>query len=165
MRQMKIIDSLKRLFSFKTKVSLCQIYTDGSLKEGRGSWAYVIVQNNKVIKENFGAAKKTTCTRMEFQAAIEALRVLPAGSVGTVYSDSRILVDTMTLWLAEWKLNDWVKKTGQNIPSIDQIKTLDALNQRHLLSWQWIKAHSGVAFNERCDQLCIQARKKLTASI
>lgn len=69
-------------------------------------------------------------------------------------------MDTMTLWLPDWKENGWLKKRGQDIPSVDQIKALDQLSQRYFLSWKWIRAHAGISYNERCDQLCIQARAK-----
>ncbi len=158
------LQSLKSFFIHESSIKksrACEIYTDGSLKHGRGAWAYVVVQDGQISREAFGPAKKTTCTRMEFQAAIEALRTLPPATTATVYSDSRILIDTMTLWLDGWKQNNWLKKSGQEIPGVDQIKILDLLNQQHSISWKWIKAHSGVVFNERCDQLCIKARTKL----
>jgi ribonuclease HI len=135
-----------------------EIYTDGSLKKGRGSWAYVIVQSGLVIKEASGRAKKTTCNRMEFQAAIEALQTLPPGSQVTLYTDSRNLIDTVTIWSIEWKQLGWIKKNSRSIPCLDLILILDALNESHQIEWRWVRAHSGVEFNERCDQLCIDAR-------
>jgi ribonuclease HI len=142
------------------KTPVYEVYTDGGFKKGRGSWAYVIVHNDRVLKDDSGMVKRTTCNRMEFQAAIEALQFLPIGATATIYSDSRILVDTMTLWLPDWKQNGWLKKRGQDIPSVDQIKTLDQLNQERSISWKWIRAHAGIFHNERCDQLCIQARAR-----
>lgn len=156
----KLAKQIKYLFLRNKTSAFFEIYTDGSLKKGRGAWAYVIVQNGQVTKESFGVSKNTTCTRMEFEAAIQALRFLPQGATATVYADSRILVDTMTLWLREWKKNNWTKKAGQDIPGVDQMIILDELSQQHSLSWRWIKAHSGIVFNERCDQLCIEARTK-----
>lgn len=140
--------------------SALEIYTDGSFKEGRGSWSFVVVRDGVLLQQGSGMSNKTTCTRMEFRAAIEALRTLPPGTTATIFSDSRVLVDTMTLWLSDWKLNGWVKKAGQPIPSVDQVQELDFLNQQHTIAWKWIKAHSGIVFNEYCDQLCIRARMK-----
>jgi ribonuclease HI len=135
-----------------------EIYTDGSLKKGRGSWAYVIVQSGSVIKEASGRAKKTTCNRMEFQAAIEALQTLPPRSQVTLFTDSRNLIDTVTIWAVEWKQLGWIKKNSRPIPCLDLILILDGLNELHQIEWRWVQAHSGVEFNERCDQLCIDAR-------
>jgi ribonuclease HI len=96
---------------------------------------------------------------MEFQAAIEALRSLPKGSRITLYSDSRILVDTVTLWRPEWKAHGWLKKNGRPIPLVEQIKALDALTDSHFIVWNWVKAHAGNIYNERCDELCLLARR------
>jgi len=137
-----------------------EIYTDGSLKNGRGAWAYVLVQNGAVLREASGKSKKTTCNRMEFQAAIEALKILPLGSKAKLFTDSRNLVDTVTIWMKEWKTYQWVKKNQRPIPSVDLIRELDVLNQLHEISWHWIRAHAGIEFNERCDQLCIAARTR-----
>lgn len=147
------------MFSFFFKKPY-EIYTDGSLKNGRGAWAYVIVQKGVVILENSGCTKKTTSNRMEFQAAIEALKVLPQNSLATLYSDSRVLITTTNLWMPEWKSHGWLKKDGRPIPSSDQVQALDALNEQHRISWKWIKAHSGIPFNERCDKLCNLARSQ-----
>lgn len=129
-----------------------EVYTDGSFKEGLGSWAYVIVQKNKILSENAGRVRKTASTPMEFQAAIEALRSLPEDSHLTLFSDSRILIDTMTLWR---------KKNRTPLPFVEQTNTLVALSERRTVSWKWIKAHAGNKYNERCDELCIRARTLL----
>lgn len=142
-----------------------EVYTDGSFKNGRGAWAFVIVKNGVVLREGSGAVKNTTCNRMEFQAAVEALRTLPPRSGVTLYSDSRILITTLTQKMPEWKAQGWLKKNGRPIPSLDQVRALDVLNQDHRIAWRWIKAHSGILFNERCDELCAQARRGFPAKI
>ena len=135
-----------------------EIYTDGGHKGRWGSWAFVTVSDGKNLTEAFGREKKTSSFRMEFQAAIEALKSLPLKSKATLFSDCRILIDTMTLWSEEWKSNGWVKAKGKPIPNVDLIIELYNLNQKHNINWQWIKSHSGISFNERCDELCTKAR-------
>lgn len=116
------------------------------------------MQNDEIINENSGRERKTQSNRMEFQAVIEALRSLPKNSSLTLHSDSRILIDTMTLWSAGWKANGWIKSNGRPIPNVDQIILLNTLSQDHNITWKWIKAHSGIKYNERCDELCILQR-------
>ena len=152
----------KKLFTPRTK-SL-EIYTDGSWKGRWGAWAYVIVENGQVIREASGRERKSNSHRMEFRAAIEALQSLPRQTTLTLFSDSRELIDTVTLWIPEWKSAGWSKKNGRPIVNQDLIQILDALNQERLISWQWIKAHQGIFFNERCDQLCTLARASGTVN-
>lgn len=133
------------------------VYTDGSLKFGRGAWAFVVVEKNKTIIEKFGTAKNTTSNRMEFQAVIEALRLLPRDRALKIHTDSRVLLEALAK-IPTWKLQGWIKKNSNPIPSVDQMILLDQLLQNRRVQWQWVKAHSGVQYNERCDELCILAR-------
>ena len=84
---------------------------------------------------------------MEFQAVIQALSYIQKGSKACLYSDSKVLIDCFT--------------GPQDRPAVnaDQIEQLDALILEREITWQWVKAHSGVPYNERCDQLCILARQ------
>ena len=95
---------------------------------------------------------------MEYQAAIEALRALSAGAIPVIYSDSRIVIDNITIHAPTWKANGWLKKNGRPIPNVDLIKILYRLSQKHNVTWKWIRAHSGNTYNERCDDLCVMAR-------
>ncbi|HEY1080147.1 MAG TPA: ribonuclease H [Bdellovibrio sp.] len=134
-----------------------EVYTDGSLKFGRGAWAFVVVEKNKTIIEKFGTAKNTTSNRMEFQAVIEALILLPKDRALKIHTDSRVLLEALAK-IPTWKLRGWIKKNSSPIPSVDQMILLDQLLQNRQVQWQWVKAHSGVQYNERCDELCILAR-------
>ena len=137
---------------------MVEIFTDGSYKQGRGSWAFVIVKDGIVMQEASGRTKKTSSHRMEFQAAIEAMKCLLPGTEARLFTDSKILVNTINVWIPEWRQNDWLKKKNRPIPNLDLVKTLDELHQKHAISWNWVRAHSGNTFNERCDQLCFLAR-------
>ncbi len=123
-----------------------QIYTDGGHKGKWGSWAFVIVRGDKIVHERSGRVRNANSHRMEFQAAIEALSFLKKNCRATVFSDSKILIDCM--------------KLEKKRPAVyaDQIDQLDLLSTKHSLSWAWVKAHSGILHNERCYQLCTQAR-------
>ena len=122
------------------------IYTDGSHKGKWGSWAFVIVYKNKIIYEACGRQRKTNSLRMEFQAAIEALSYLAPGSTACVHSDSKILVDSA------------LKLMLQPDAHQDQIEKINHLSSLNQITWKWVKAHTGIEFNERCDQLCLTAR-------
>lgn len=134
------------------------IYTDGSEKEGRGSWAFLIVKNNQVTNERSGLVIGANSNQMEYQAAIEAMKSIAPGTKAIIYSDFRVLIETATKWIPEWKAQGWVKKRNKQIHYLDQIKEIDALILDREITWRWIPAHRGQAHNERCNQLCILAR-------
>lgn len=134
------------------RVPALEIYTDGSAKNGRGAWAFVIIENGQILQERAAAVRKTASNFMEFRAAIEALKALEEGCVATLYSDSRILIDSMTLWVS----------TGKRPLALSaEVAQLDQLQEKHQITWKWIRAHAGHEFNERCDWLCQQARESL----
>jgi ribonuclease HI len=135
-----------------------EVYTDGSAKDGRGSWAYVIVRKGLVLREESGFVRRASSNEMEFQAAIEALKSLPKNSKVHLYSDSKILVLSMCLWRTGWKANGWKKPDGHPAPRSEQLKSLDALDLERKVSWSWVRAHAGNPHNERCDELCVRAR-------
>jgi ribonuclease HI len=62
---------------------LIEIYTDGgcSGNPGPGGWAYVIIRDEVLIAEKWGAEKQTTNNRMELQAVISALEFLSLKSL------------------------------------------------------------------------------------
>lgn len=128
---------------------IIEIYTDGSSKDGRGAWAFVIAHNGQWVREHSGAVRKASSNPMEFRAALEALRSLTEKTTATLYSDSRILIDTMTVWK-----NTDLRPRGLEAETAE----LDQLAEKHTITWKWIRAHAGHEFNERCDFLCIKAR-------
>ncbi len=141
-----LLKFFKNYFKNIFKPRPLRIYTDGSHKGKWGAWAYVVVQGGHIIAEASGRERKTNSHRMEFQAAIEALSSLPQNSVATVYTDSKVLLNCMN-------------KTKRPKVNPDQIEVLDRLTTQHKISWKWVRGHSGNAFNERCDHLCINARE------
>ncbi|MBC7419778.1 MAG: ribonuclease HI [Bdellovibrio sp.] len=134
------------LNKLRPRKNILDVYTDGSHKGKWGSWAFVIVENNQIIHESSGRVRYTDSHRMEFQAAIEALSCLVPGTHARLHSDSRVLINCAT------KIKD-----RPNVHA-DQIDLLDELISKNHICWKWVKSHSGVTYNERCDQLCIQAR-------
>ena len=140
---------------------LFEVYTDGSFKNGRGSWAYVIVRQKRVVLENSGLALKTNSLRMELRAANEALSSLRAvkelGAASQfsatrdsviLFSDSRILVDRMKFG----------KEVSESRPNAELLNALLKLSREFRVEWRWVRAHSGQMYNERCDELCVLAR-------
>ena len=124
------------------------VYTDGSSKDGKSSWAFVVTKNGKKVFECSQSIPYATCNRVELIAAIEALKYFRKKSTVKILSDSRILVDAFKQDFQRQRPFAYEK----------EFQTLDALCAHHNVSFHWIKAHSGNAFNERCDELCVESR-------
>ena len=111
-----------------------------------------------------GGDPATTNNRMEFTAAIEGLRALPAGSRVCIVTDSRLMLDSMTKWIAGWKRRGWKTAGGDPVKNQDLVLALEAELARHeSVRWHWVRghetggAHAHKALNDRADRLAVAA--------
>ena len=131
------------------------VFTDGSCSgnPGPGGWGAVHVRDGEIVDERWGDDPDTTNNRMELTAMIEGLRMLRADEPAEVYSDSRLVVDTITKWAAGWERRGWKRPTGE-VANLDLVREAFSLSkQRPLARIQWIRAHDGSLWNEYADAL------------
>jgi len=136
------------------------VFTDGGSvpNPGPGGWGAVYVVDNQVVAEASGHDEDTTNNRMELTAALEATRLVPPGTASVVYSDSRLVVQTINDWAAGWEDRGWRRKTGP-VENLDLVQPLYAAFQaRPELTLEWIAAHSGYRWNEYADALASRWR-------
>lgn len=144
----------------KTKVT---IYTDGACSgnPGPGGYAAIIITNGNK-KEIFGAEKDTTNNRMELMAAIEGLKALKRHCEVTLYSDSAYLVNTYNEgWIYGWKKNGWKTASNKPVSNVDLWQELEKLRQVHTVTFIKVKGHADNEYNNRCDELAVDAIQKL----
>lgn len=134
-----------------------EIFTDGACSgnPGPGGWGALIC-NGENENELTGGAAETTNNRMELQAAIEALKSLPDGSVVRLTTDSVYVKDGITNWIKNWKARGWKTAAKKPVKNVDLWQELDSEAQRHSVEWHWVKGHAGHAGNERADELARQ---------
>jgi ribonuclease HI len=137
------------------------IYTDGGCEPnpGVGGWAAILMCKAH-YKELSGGDPNTTNNRMELTAAIEALQTLRRPCAVVLYTDSEYLKNGITSWLPAWKRRNWTRKGGE-LKNMDLWKRLDELDQKHSITWKWVRGHAGDEHNERCDVLANEAILRL----
>jgi ribonuclease HI len=144
------------------------LWTDGACRRnpGPGGWAAIIVPPDAGEEpvELSGHHPSTTNNRMEFTAALEGLRALPAGSHVCIVTDSRLLLDSMTRWIGGWKRKGWKTAAGAPVKNQDLVRALDEEIARHAqVRWHWVRGHetgaehAHKALNDRADQLAVAA--------
>jgi ribonuclease HI len=134
------------------------IYTDGACRgnPGPGGWAAVLsCQGHE--REISGAEANTTNNRMELFAVISALRALKRRTRARIFTDSQYVRLGITQWLDGWKARGWRTASRGPVKNRDLWEILDQLALGHDLEWHWVRGHSGVPGNERCDQLANSA--------
>jgi ribonuclease HI len=143
------------------------VWTDGACSgnPGPGGWAAIVVgPDGAEPLELSGGERQTTNNRMEFTAALEGLRSLPAGSRVCIVTDSQLMLNSMTTWIAGWKRKGWKTAGGQPVKNQDLVKALDAEIARHEdVRWHWVRGHETGAehahkvLNDRADRLAVAA--------
>ena len=133
------------------------IYTDGACKgnPGPGGWG-ALMKYKDTEKEFCGGEAQTTNNRMEMTAAIEALSQLKRPCDVVLTTDSQYLRKGITQWIANWKKRGWKTAAKKPVKNADLWQQLDALAQKHNITWNWVKGHSGHIENERADELANQ---------
>lgn len=136
------------------------IYTDGgcSGNPGPGGWGVVVIFNGEA-RQLSGGEKNTTNNRMELTAAINALSIVKntpdfKNHKITVNIDSQYVKNGITVWIKGWKLKGWKTADKKPVKNQDLWIQLDGLNSALNVSWNWVKGHAGIEYNEICDQLC-----------
>lgn len=131
-----------------------EIFTDGACSgnPGPGGWGAIMRWRGEE-KELYGGHPDTTNNRMELQAVIEGLKALKKPCTVTIYTDSQYVQKAMTQWLKSWKAKDYKVKGGGYRINHDLWRELDSLDQKHNVTWRWIKGHAGHPENERADEL------------
>lgn len=146
-------------------VTEVEIYTDGACSGNPGVGAYaavLMVADHK--KEISGAVADTTNNRMELTAAIEALKQLTRPCKVKLYSDSAYVVNAFNNnWLDNWKQNGWKNAAGSAVSNKDLWQALLAEAEKHQLQWIKVKGHADNEYNNRCDELAVQAIKDYKA--
>jgi len=161
-----------------SKAKIIKIYTDGSCRGNPGPGGYGILlkykNSQKQISEGF---RLTTNNRMELLAVIVALKSLKLDSSVTfkkfkleIYSDSKYVIDAVNLgWAKKWQSNNWRRAKNKPALNTDLWEQLLELIEKiekasHLISWYWVKGHSGQIENEICDKLALESSKALNLS-
>ena len=143
------------------------VWTDGACRgnPGPGGWAAIVVPpGGGDPVELSGGEAHTTNNRMEYAAALEGLRSLPAGSHACIVTDSKLMLDSMTKWIAGWKRKGWKTAAGDPVKNQDLVKALEAEIARHAaVRWHWVRGHetgsehAHKALNDRADRLAVAA--------
>ncbi len=134
--------------------TLVDIFTDGACSgnPGPGGWG-ALLRYDETEKEISGGAAQTTNNRMEMMAAIAALEALKRPARVRLHTDSTYLKDGITKWIHAWKARGWKTAAKKPVKNQDLWQRLEAAQERHDVTWFWVKAHAGHPENERADAL------------
>jgi len=148
-----------------------EIYADGACFQdaggGVGGWGALIIEYEKsgsvilgIERQIYGGDSCTTNNKMEMTACIKALQALKQASIVNLYTDSKYLVNGITMWIRGWKKSGWVTKEGEPVKNRELWEALDDLCKTHRINWQWVRGHSGNRGNEVADALAGRGKEE-----
>ena len=131
------------------------LYTDGACSgnPGPGGWGAVLIFNG-IEKELSGANPSTTNNVMEITAVIEGLKALKRPCNVNIYSDSAYVVNCFEKnCINNWIKNNWVNSKKEPVKNKELWLELLNLTKIHKVTFNKVKGHSNVKYNNRCDEL------------
>jgi ribonuclease HI len=160
-----IINDLNGSHCADIQMKHVHIYTDGACRgnPGPGGWG-ALLRYNQHEKQLYGAEDETTNNRMELMAPISALRSLTEPCKIDLYTDSQYVQKGISLWIHNWKKNNWKKADKTPVKNADLWQLLEAETHRHEIKWHWIKGHSNHPENDLVDELANLAIDELLKS-
>jgi ribonuclease HI len=148
------------------------IYSDGACSgnPGPGGWG-AIVYLGGVVSELGGGEEVTTNNRMEMLGVLESLRFCLLSKTKSselrqiqIYTDSVYVIKGATMWMHGWKRRGWKNAENEEVANRDiwvrYDEVLAACKAKGIsIEWNFVKGHTGVAGNERCDVIAVAYSK------
>ncbi len=155
------------------KPSNAIIYCDGACSgnPGPGGWGSIIIEGEQVT-ELGGGTDATTNNRMEMTGVLEALRFClkhyNKGELASIqiFTDSVYVIRGITQWVFGWKKRGWKNAAGEEVSNqdiwieLDKVVAAVKFKLHCELKWNFVKGHSGVPGNERCDVIAVAFSKR-----
>lgn len=130
-------------------------FTDGSAinngrKNAKGGYSVVFPNHERCnLSAPLPSFPTPTNNRAEYMALLECLEVvdreIDQGGSRTVivYTDSKLLLQSVTQWMKGWKKNGWKKADGAAVLNRDLLEAIDAKLQRRRVEMHHVLAHTG----------------------
>lgn len=143
-----------------------QFFSDGGARPtnpGPTSWAYVQVENDKIIEQDSGFLEHGTNNIGEILGPLHIIRNLPKGSRAEITTDSAYVVNSINTWCYDWFSYGPHNFTADKmVLKKKSLKNAELFRELHFLRMSkkldikmiWVKGHSGNKFNEICDEIC-----------
>lgn len=153
-------------------------FTDGSaLNNGRknAKAGYAVVFPNHMdhnVSATLNDANPTN-NRAEYRALLTCLEVVESkidpscARKLVVYTDSKLLLDSITKWMKGWKNRNWIKSDGKPVLNTDLLQAIDAKLVRRNVQLHHVLAHTGrddwkSRWNDMADKMARDAAATCT---
>jgi ribonuclease HI len=130
------------------------VFTDGSCIQHKAAGYGIYFPNKEVenISKKF-KIKPITNQRAELYAIYKAIKIIIsklAFKKIIIYTDSLYSIKSLTIWIHNWRINDWKTTKGKPIKNLDIIKKIFDYLQKYntKIFFEHVKSHTnGTDFN------------------
>ena len=140
-----------------------EIFCDGSYdtKNKVGGYATIMLFGDKIKKYSSRSYSETSIARMEMKGIIFGLETVKPGFDIFIYSDHKMIVDSINKWLDGWIKDDRMIKRA----NVDLWRRFVKIRDKHIeggsdMLFSWIRSHTGHKYNEMADHYAVKARRK-----
>lgn len=126
------------------------IFTDGSYIKKRNLCGYGVHFPNAEFEDIGKSFKKEPRTnqRAELYAIYKAIKIVTKHDKNLsiqIYTDSEYSIKSLTIWIKNWKENNWISSTKKPVMNQDIIKKIDKLMEEHngKIKFNHVRAHTG----------------------
>jgi ribonuclease HI len=134
------------------------VFTDGACSgnPGPGGWAWAVPGGAWAS----GAEPRTTNQRMELQAVLSAVEMLPSGRLDVVTDSTYVANCFRDKWYLGWRRRGWRNSAGKPVANLDLWEPLiEAFEGGRFGVPRWVKGHSSDPMNDLVDRLAVEACK------
>jgi ribonuclease HI len=138
-----------------TNTAIINVFTDGSCfnnskskKTKLAGYACVFPEFSKYnFYSKLDGGEKTN-NRAEYSACIAAFKIADdidpkRERILMVYTDSELMINSLTKWLPGWKAKNWKKADGSPVKNIDLLMVLDECMKKRVATFKHVRAHTG----------------------
>jgi len=125
------------------------VFTDGSHMKPKNLCGYGVHFPNgefEDISKPFTKGEKTN-QRAELYAIYKAIKIISNQNKNyniKIYTDSEYSIKSLTIWIKNWKKNNWISSTGKPVMNQDIIHKIDKLMGEHIgkIKFSHVRAHT-----------------------
>ena len=125
------------------------VFTDGSSK-GNGSakskaGCSIHFPEHPDHSRGYLLPEGTTNNRAELSGCVYGIEValeMKSSSL-LICTDSKLIFDTFTKWIQNWKARGWKTAGGKPVANLDLVQKIDELAQKLHVEWKHVRAHTG----------------------
>ena len=126
------------------------VFTDGSAKNNgkkgaKASYAVVFPDYSEYNYKGILEGEKQTNNRAEYYALIKALEIcdiIDKDKKIIVYSDSKLLINSINSWISKWKSNGWITSKGSPVLNMDLLIKIDEMINLRNVTINHVYAHT-----------------------